>query len=51
MLFEEAKAQGVGRLMVDHPEFLLGCDIEDMKTYAAEGSGWSILWPSATPIN
>jgi Family of unknown function (DUF6282) len=37
-LFEEAKKRGVKRLLVNHPTFLIGCSLDDIRTLVAMGA-------------
>jgi len=37
-LFEEAKARGITRLLVNHPTFLIGCSVKDMTELAKMGA-------------
>ncbi|QCI67251.1 DUF6282 family protein [Phreatobacter stygius] len=38
VLFEEARRRGVGRLMVNHPSYVIGCSDEDIRGLVALGA-------------
>jgi len=38
VLFKEAKARGVGKMLVNHPTYVIGCDDDDMKELVRLGA-------------